>query len=459
MKIDTSAPVKTVLSRQLDKSDLKMLRRRSKKVLLQLITERGIYASTGRGWRGAYHAWFGRDSAITAGLVFQAEKLGHRKRLAKKTYRALQQFAHWQGSKDNPETGEELGKFPHEIRDKFSKVNEFQHAAATNSKPWFIDSDGLLKNWDTCDSTPLWIIAIARGNRYYGRKFSHETLLQLKLALRWCLQNIEKNGGLAGFYAAELQPGRLYSGLHNQGWKDTVQIYQYADGQLATHPIKDVLINAETWAALKYGAEIFAKRDKIFAQQLEEQAQALKKRFNNPETGFLITDTAEGPFYAEAIDGKNQKLPSVAADVGMCLWAYYDDECVIDKKYLSSVVARIMMPDMFNPNAGVRDYSLNSTFIQGTSYHGSPYTYWPFVSGLIAAGLDHFGYKKESAQVAEAMLAGVSNFDTCIELFVETKNGRYHPWHHPKLDQQSAANQAWSAAGIYYAARYLQKQR
>jgi len=105
----------------------------------------------------------------------------------------------------------------------------------------------------------------------------------------------------------------------------------------------------------------------------------------------------------------------------------------------------------------MRDYSTLTSFKNSTNYHGSAHTYWPFVSAMTVRGLDHFGYKKEARLVATAMLKGVSNFPSCIELFVETRGGTFEPWHHPDIDQQTAVNQAWTAAGMYYATHYLLK--
>lgn len=99
-----------------------------------------------------------------------------------------------------------------------------------------------------------------------------------------------------------------------------------------------------------------------------------------------------------------------------------------------------MRSDMFNPEAGVRDYSLLTPLIGGTNYHGSPNTYWPFVSALIVRGLDHFGYKTEAKAVATAMLRAIQRFDSRIELFIETPEHKYAPWHHPTMGQQSSVN-------------------
>ncbi|HEV2412979.1 MAG TPA: hypothetical protein VGS28_04235 [Candidatus Saccharimonadales bacterium] len=445
----------------LSASQLKQLHKRSIHVLDQLVTDEGIYASTKHGWSGEFHSWFGRDTAITADLVYAACELDGDPSLSRRAYSALQRLAQWQGTRDDRKTGEVKGKIPHEVgsvAEENPAISRIEHGVTTNDSAWYVDrADGLLKNWDSSDSTPLWIISIIRGQRANKRQLNEKLIEELKAALDWCLSNVRKFDGLSGFVGADLQPGRIYSGIHNEGWKDSFQIYQFADGKLAVHPIKDVLINAEVWSALRYGADVFAERDTHYAKRLRQAAEKLKERFNNDRTGFKFTDETGLVYYAPAIDGNGHRLPFIAADVGMCLWAYYDHESVVDDRCVRDVVERLVRPDMLNPQAGIRDYSLGASFKQGTHYHGDPYTYWPFVSALIVRGLDHFGYRGEARRVAESLLRGVSHFDTCIELFVETANRGYKPWHHPTLPQQSSENQAWTAAAIYYATSYLLK--
>ena len=124
---------------------------------------------------------------------------------------------------------------------------------------------------------------------------------------------------------------------------------------------------------------------------------------------------------------------TVSADAALCLWAYHDRECIVDDKHIPAVVERIMQPDMLNPDAGVRNYSrdIYGGKLLAGGYHRSPNTYWPFVSGLIAAGLDHFGYTHEATKVAESLLRCVDHFDGCIEMFLGTGKNSYVPWQHP----------------------------
>ncbi len=449
------------VTQKLKKSEIQELVNDAESILDQLITDRGIYASSSEGWKGVYHAWFGRDSAITADLISSALSLGGSTKLAKRALDALLSFAHWQGTKDDVKTGQELGKIPHEIREihkENEEIHSVLHAANTNKLPWYVDKgSGLMLNWDSCDSTPLWIIAVVRLHKRLGVAINKQTSERIRAGLLWCLRNLEQCNGLACFVSAREQKGRIYSGLDNQGWKDSLHIYQYPDGSLARHPIKDILINAEVWTALHLGAEVFQPHDRQFAEELKKQAELLKRRINTYDKGFLYdTSEYEQPFFAEIIDGDNKKLARTTIDIPACLWANYQNEAALASDAIPYIVRRTMSEDMFNPLAGIRNYGLGTEFKQGTGYHGGSNVYWPFMSALVSVGFNEFGYKGEAKKVASALLTAIKANGSNIEMFLEEPDGSFANWHHPtKTKHQSAVDQAWTAAGVYYCGHML----
>ncbi|MDX2775779.1 hypothetical protein PV379_00200 [Streptomyces caniscabiei] len=439
-------------SETLTKDDISILEKRALKTLESLVTRDGIYASVDNGWKGPYHSWFGRDGAITADLIVASLPYGGDRQLARTALEGLVAFSKWQGVKNDSSTGEEFGKLPHEVRDTFNSVDEVQHASGTNQLPWYVDpADGLLKNWDSADSTPLWVIAVVRAHRALDLEVPSEVVSRIRRAVEWILRTIETHHGLLGFIGADLQPARQYSGLHNQGWKDTFQIYQDEQGNLAAHPIKDVLINAEAWLALRIAAPLF---DSDMALRMNFMADELRKRFNRVEDGFLLPDES---YYAQAIDGQGRQLRQRAADVGMCLWVSEQGECAIDARYVDTVARTVTGFDLFNPRVGIRNYAVGTEFPHGTLYHGSAFTYWPFVSALVARGLLRFGYKSEALDVTKASLLAVKRLGSNIEMFMETPNGQLVAWHHPKVGQQSSLEQAWTAASVYFGTHFLRK--
>ncbi len=446
------------MTKQLNRTTLEALHHRADDVLKELVTDDGVYASAQNGWKGPYHSWFGRDGAITAELIGAAVPFGGNCTLAMDALQSLLAFSRFQGSKNNPETGEEIGKMPHEIRTTFDSVDQVQHAARTNAKPWYVDpTDGIMKNWDSVDSTPLWIIAVIRLHDVLQSPLDRYTKECVKAGMDWIVDNMNHNEGFVGFIGADDADGRVYSGLHNQGWKDSEKIYQYEDGSLATHPIKDVLVNAESWAALRLGAEVWKSDDEKYSRKINGVAMLLRHRFNMSRFGFLLPTK---DYYAQALDAEGTQLPHIAADVPMSMWAYYRDECVIGQSYLEKVIERTMKSSMLNPAAGIRNYEEGTIFRQkGTHYHGTSSTYWPFVSAFVSRGMLHFGHDDYARQIMNASLSAVHELGSNIELFVCRQDGHVRPWHHPELGQQSAREQAWTAASVYFETLYLLAHR
>ncbi|NTU72817.1 hypothetical protein HGB07_01420 [Candidatus Roizmanbacteria bacterium] len=429
---------------------LKML---STKTLESLVTPDGIYASSALGMEGLYHGYFGRDTAITAYLIAQAERIEDHQTFLINAVNGLVRLMEWQSTADNPQTGEEAGKFPHEIR---LHEADYHHLTIDNithgAKSWYVDpSDQVMKNWDSNDSTQLWIIVVARLSEKGLITLDDRMKTALKKGLLWCLRNITEYDGLAGY---RYHPERKWAGLINQSWKDSEGAYLYENGIAPAHPIKDIFVNALSWSALSYGARIFSEEDPELASLLTSQAATLKVRFNSSANGFLMYDLKSDYYFAEALDEDNHQLQGVSCDAGLALWAYCGDKSIIDDQYIPAVVKRLMMSDMLDEEAGIRTYSCECSVFDPIGYHRGPHTYWPFVTGLIADGFNQFGYKNEAKTVLSAMVQGIKKFDTCVELFVK-KDEVYSRFRHPSTEQVSCTDQAWTAGALYYAANYL----
>lgn len=429
----------------------------SEVILKQLITTGGIYASTSQGANGVYHAWFGRDSAITTLLLIDSMGLGGSAAYVKRALVALEALSNWQGANNNPLNGEEAGKIPHEIRHiapENMQAHRLLHKASTNTKPWYVqpETDTLI-NWDSCDSTPLWIRAMLQGHAALNKTLNENVQNRLRHALDWCMRTIDNYDGLVGFTSAAEQVGRVYSGLENQGWKDTTYIYQDADGKLLPYPIKDLLVNAEIWLALFLGAKYFSKIDEMFSTTLSDYADSLKQKINS-EDGFRLA-VDNGVIYAEAISGNGHKLKRKCIDHAALLWARTAKESLLADVESDQIVSSVLQKDMFNPSIGMRNYARGTLFPKGTNYHGSPQTYWPFMSSLVAAGFLNAGYEAEARKLSRAMVNAVKIFGTNIEMFIEVNNGVQH-WQHPVIkSHRSASEQAWTAAGLYFCAHLL----
>jgi glycogen debranching enzyme len=145
--------------------------------------------------------------------------------------------------------------------------------------------------------------------------------------------------------------------------------------------------------------------------------------------------------------------------MGHVLWAstnLSDDGAVdgiLTTELVPSIVARLMMSDMFESMAGIRTLSKFSKRFNYNSYHNG--SIWPHDNSMIAEGFQNYGFNKEADDVYKASLDAIGYFKTPIELFVY-EDGKYSDYL-SDTGQRSCKQQAWSAAAILDAVTYKNK--
>src|SRR4051794_10434302 len=166
-----------------------------------------IVPAAGLPW---FMAVFGRDSLIT-GL----QTLAVDPSLARGALRSL---AEYQAKVDDPFRDAEPGKIPHEIRHgRLSHHGKVPHS----------------RYFGTVDATPLFLHTLGETVRWTGDlDLARELLPAAELALRW----IDQSGDMDGDGFVEYQR-RSRQGLQNQGWKDSHDSVNFADGEPAEGPI------------------------------------------------------------------------------------------------------------------------------------------------------------------------------------------------------------------------------
>lgn len=115
----------------------------------ELETEKGILAS---GKEEIYGCIFGRDSLITALKLLKAYQKTEDTYFLQLVKKILTSLADLQGENTNIESGEERGKIIHEYREK-----DHEHLTARGDRPWYVYSDNTMRNYDSVDSTPLFL--------------------------------------------------------------------------------------------------------------------------------------------------------------------------------------------------------------------------------------------------------------------------------------------------------------
>lgn len=403
----------------------------------ELETERGILAS---GKEEIFGCIFGRDSLITGMKLLRAYKKTQNPYFLSLVRKILINLAALQGREINIESGEEPGKIIHEFRPE-----RHEHLTSRGEPPWFLYPDRVMRNYDSVDSTPLFLITAYEYYRVSGEEeFLSEILPEIHAALEWL--QISGDSNHDGFIDYQFHPDRKYGGLLTQSWMDSRESVFHESGAPASYPIAPVEAQAYAYYAFKAWAHFFQNSDGGLAGILESRAQILKERFNEQ---FVIG--AGGDFScAFAIDGNGQPLSSPRSSMGHCLWAAFKisdgskPECILDEEHIPSLVRRLMQSDLFVPNAGIRTLSTTSRRFAANSYHNG--SIWPHDTAMISEGFENFGYRLEAKQIQSAIVAAFSYFQTPIELFVFSDLG-YESYRSP-TGQEACKKQAWSAAAL-----------
>jgi glycogen debranching enzyme len=404
----------------------------------QLETDRGILAS---GRNELFGCIFGRDTLITSLKLLRVYKKTKDSELKRIVRKALINLAALQGREVNIESGEQPGKNIHEFRpDNHERLTKYL------DKPWYVYHDSAMRNYDTADATSLFLIAAYRYWQYSGDdEFVAMIMSNIKAAINWHFEYGDSNGD--GFMDYQLSPQRTYGGLVTQNWMDSVEsVFHETEGHLF-YPMAPVEVQAYAYLAYRLWARFFGIASDPLSAELEKRAQELKQAFNQK----FVTEDPDGNIYlAWKLDGEGVPFRSVRSNMGHVLWASLnksDDgtvDSIVDQKYVGSIVKRLMMKDMFEPEAGIRTLSTYSRNFKPNSYHNG--SIWPHDKSLIAEGFEIHGFVKEALQVKDAVLKAILNFKTPIELFVYMDD--HYANYCSAEGQEACKTQAWSAAAI-----------
>ena len=156
-----------------------------------------------------FMALFGRDSLLTSWMLLPWDDS-----LAAGT---LQTLAGRQGHTVDPVTEEEPGRILHEVR--------FGSAAS-------LTLGGRRAYYGTADATPLFVMLLGELRRWGRRgQLTRDLLPQADRALEWMRRYGDADGD--GFIEYSR---KTPAGLVNQGWKDSWDGINFADGTIAEPP-------------------------------------------------------------------------------------------------------------------------------------------------------------------------------------------------------------------------------
>ncbi|MFC4061246.1 glycogen debranching N-terminal domain-containing protein [Planomonospora corallina] len=338
---------------------------------------------------------FGRDSLLTSWMALPLDQS-----LALGTLRRL---ARLQGRRADPLTEEEPGKIMHELR---SGVGGHAYYGSVDATPLFVMLLGELRRWGLHPEAV------------------EELLPHADAALGW----IEACGGPDGllWYRRKTDQGLL-----NQGWKDSVDGVNFADGALARPPVALAEVQGYVHAAYLARAHIACEAgDAATERRCLERAAAIREAFNER---FWLADRG---YYAMGLDGSGRPVDALASNMGHCLWTG-----IVEEDRAASVAAHLMSPRMFT-GYGVRTLAADMGAYNPMSYHNG--SVWPHDNALVAAGLMRYGFVAEAQRIATGLLEAARAFGGRLpELFCGFDRAEFPcPVPYPT----SCSPQAWAAA-------------
>lgn len=389
----------------------------------------------------AYGCIFGRDSLITASKLLSIYSLNQNPYYLNLTKKILQGLFALQGKEVNIESGEEPGKCIHEFR-----ATGHDHLTKTADPPWYSYPDGTLRNFDSVDATPLFLIVL---HRYLQKSKDEDFIISneknISSALNWIFQYGDKNND--GFIDYEKPYLRKSGGLSVHNWMDSTEAVFHEDEAPVSFPVAPVEGQAYVYLALRLWSSYFKNKDGKESLSLAKKSDELKKLFNKK----FITGSPTRPVFSHAFDNKGKHLISGRSSLGHILWAclnYKDDnltECIVEDIYIAPLVKRLLKPDIFEKKAGIRTLSKKSRCFDAMSYHNG--SIWPHDNSLIAEGMEQLGFQKEATMIRKSIFRAYRHFNTPIELFV-FRNNRFFEEYVSQSGRRGCLRQAWSAASM-----------
>jgi glycogen debranching enzyme len=316
---------------------------------------------------------FGRDSILTS-----LQTLPFTPELAATTLRAL---GEWQGTRVDDFRDEDPGRILHEMR--YGELTAFEERPHS---PYY----------GSADATPLYVVLLDEYERWTGdRSLVRELEHEARAALRW----IDEYADLQGNGYISYQRRNEQTGLENQCWKDSWDSISYRDGRLPGFPRATCELQGYAYDAKRRGARLAREiwKDTALAEELEQQAADLKRRFNRD---FWVAD---GEYFALALDRDGTQVDALASNNGHLLWSG-----IVDKSKARTVVRHLMGRRLFC-GWGVRTLAEGEGRYNPIGYHVG--TVWPFDNSFIAWGLRNYGFKDEAARVAASILGAAEFFD------------------------------------------------
>lgn len=310
-----------------------------------------------------FMALFGRDALLTSLMLLPVDAA-----LASGTLASL---GARMGTRVDARSEEEPGRVPHEIRFGPSGTSLL---------------GGREAYYGSVDATPLFVMAVGQVARWSPALVDPALVAASDRALAWMTGPGDRDGD--GFIEYQRATDR---GLLNQGWKDSWDGVNHADGTMARPPIALAEVQGYAYAAYLARADLAETLDDAasataWRARAADLRAAFDRHFWLPERGW----------YAVALDGDKTPVDALTSNIGHCLWTG-----IVSDRHADDVVAALTSPDMWT-GFGIRTLARGMGAYDPMSYHNG--SVWPHDTALCAAGLRRYGYDDEAAMVACGLL-------------------------------------------------------
>ncbi len=369
-----------------------------------------VTVAAGAPW---FMAQFGRDSLLSSWMTLPVDT-----DLALGT---LQSLADKQGDHVDPRSEEEPGRILHEVRFDTS-----------------VESDPTATEvyYGTADATPLFVMLLGELRRWGSATDRVDALLPAAdRALEWVTEFGDRDGD--GFVEYQRATDR---GLRNQGWKDSWDGVNFADGRLADPPIALCEVQGYVYAAYVARAH-FAREagEDALCSRWSRRAADLRAAFNER---FWLPDRE---WFAVGLDRDKRPIDALASTMGHCLWTG-----IVDQDKAEAVAAHLLGPELFS-GWGVRTLASSMAAYNPLSYHNG--SVWPHDNAIIADGLMRYGFVDQAQRVAEGILKAAEAFGGRLpELFSGFERSEFA---RPVPFPTSCSPQAWASAAPLHLLRTL----
>ncbi|WP_229402367.1 glycogen debranching N-terminal domain-containing protein [Micromonospora okii] len=300
--------------------------------------------------------------------------------LPRRAVDTLRILALTQGSRRDAFRGEQPGRILQEIR--------YGESSA------FGDTRGA-SDFSAVDTTPLFLVLLDEYERWSGdaelvRRYEFEA----RAALAWLDERADPVGD--GYVWSTRRQTR--AGPVNESWRSSESAICFRDGRLPTFPLAicevqgyayDARLRAARMARLFWG-------DPAYADRLERAAEGLRERF---ERDFWLPDRG---CYALALQADGQRVDALASNVGHLLWSG-----IVDPERAERLVGHLLGPALFS-GWGIRTLAATEWRFNPLGHHTG--AIWPADNSLIAWGLRRYGFKREAARLAQALLDAGRHF-------------------------------------------------